>query len=394
MPFSLIKLLICALGLLNVFQNNIVQNVLAESEIKLPSPRIVIIGETGVGKSSLANVLIGRDSQYDGTGFANGCFKVAWRNENEPGNVITTDTCYDTGHYLGDPSKKNITVIDTPGFGDEMDAEVQTINGLVDVLKNKIKTVHVFVICFRESNDRMTSAMLRMLNLFQKMFGKHFWKNAIFEATRWNHNSLSVAKRGILKGPDGNNLPKTEKNWKDQFNINLRKQLGVKYALDAVFIDSHYNADFDEEKVAFKLNTEKLLKFANSVEPFDTKDIDAVLPELARKEKLLKEIRNNNTKLEEELRNAEIRIRSFPTPNSKPQQQDNRGYGGSSMAGLGVGMCILGLVTGFIAKGCIEQNKTGSDSIHLDSSMEDIKDVEEGKCEGEQNKLSADNDSD
>merc|ERR1712150_286631 len=131
-----------------------------------------------------------------------------------------------------------------------------------------------------------------------------------------------------------------------------KKQLGVKYALDAVFIDSHYNTDFDEEKVAFKLNTEKLFKFANSVEPFDTKDIDAVLPELARKEKLLKEIRNNNTKLEEELRNAEIRIRSFPTPNSKPQQQDNRGYGGSSMAGLGVGMCILGLVTGFIAKGC------------------------------------------
>ena len=121
-------------------------NSMVEGSTQFADKRIVIIGQTGVGKSSLANSLLGRDKEYNGKGFKDGCFKVGGlQGDGNEGNVVTTATCHDTGNYLGDSSNREITVIDTPGLSDEMEEEVRTINGIVDVLKN-MTYVNVFVI--------------------------------------------------------------------------------------------------------------------------------------------------------------------------------------------------------------------------------------------------------
>jgi len=332
--------------LIVLFEISLLSFATSQKSTNLPRPRIVIIGETGVGKSSLANVLLGRSHQYNGTGFEDGCFKVAWKNGDKPGGVITTATCHDSGYYLGDDSNPKVTVIDTPGFGDEMEAEVQTINGLVDVLKNQIKEVDVFVICFRETNDRMTKAMQNMLNLFQQMFGKQFWNNAIFEATRWNHNTRNVAKRNALKPQ-----PKTEENWTKQFNNILENELGVTRKLGSVFIDSHYNDEFPEEKIAFEKNTEELLRFAKSVKSFQTKDIEAVLPELEQKYRELRELQEKNKGLEDDLMKAQSDLRNIPVdpvPRYAPIEQ--RSFSQGSFAGIAVGMLVAGFTLGFLVK--------------------------------------------
>ena len=44
-------------------------------------------------------------------------------------------------------SEERVTIIDTPGFGDELDKEEKTIDDLVDVLKNEVKyDIHQLII--------------------------------------------------------------------------------------------------------------------------------------------------------------------------------------------------------------------------------------------------------
>ena len=80
---------------------------------KYPDPRIVILGGTGVGKSSLANVLLGRDRSFNGSVFKDGCFRVS----PDITSGTTKKTCPDSGHWLCLENNPEVTIIDTPGFG-------------------------------------------------------------------------------------------------------------------------------------------------------------------------------------------------------------------------------------------------------------------------------------
>ena len=70
----------------------------------LVEPRLVILGSTGVGKSSLANVLIGEKPNCDTC-----TFPVC-----SGGDSCTKETSYAVGNWLENGTK--FTVIDTPGM--------------------------------------------------------------------------------------------------------------------------------------------------------------------------------------------------------------------------------------------------------------------------------------
>lgn len=120
-------------------QYNPRSEVVVTNEELYPSPRIVILGATGVGKSSLANVLLGRDKNYNGLGHRDGCFRVMGLSNGA--TSVTKKTCPDSGPWLGNKSADYFTVIDTPGFGNNLVEEEKTIEGNTYILTNLFRII-------------------------------------------------------------------------------------------------------------------------------------------------------------------------------------------------------------------------------------------------------------
>jgi len=322
------------------------------NENEYPSPRIVILGATGVGKSSLANVLLGRSKNYEGGRHEDGCFRV--QSAHDP---VTRATCPDSGFWMGN-SDHEFTVIDTPGFGDDLVNEEEAINNLVKVLRDEVKYVHLFVLAFKQQDNRMTYALRSMLNLFQKMFGKHFWKNAVLEATHWNYGENSVRIRQSA------NPAITERFWASEHNRMLRQELGVEEPLKAVFIDTYRDVNSPAEVQKFNAQTEDLFELASNLEPFQCKDIEIALHEIRKMQKdieklenttqertmIIQNLLNENNRLEQELK-----TKNSPTPPPHNDRQSgsvfctaNRCYTPTEFALFGLGAVVLGIMVGVV----------------------------------------------
>jgi len=289
----------------------------------MPSPRIVILGGTGVGKSSLANVLIGRDKNYQNPD-SDGCFNVGAGTE-----AVTKATCPQAGSYLGNQKGPKVTIIDTPGFGDDVKRQQTTIDELVDVLKDDVKYVHVFVIAFNGESPRITIALKGMISLFQKMFGVQFWNNTIFEVTRWAFDPRSVRNRKE-KG-------ESEEKWQEEWNNKFHNEFNISRSINlkAVFIDTFYKESDPNEKQKFDAYTTQLMEFADSRKFFECKDIKIALTELLEAQKKLDELEDQL-----ERRNRNPNDICYKTYCLTPAQ-----YGSL----IGLGMLILGLIIGTLA---------------------------------------------
>ena len=317
--------------------------------------RLVIIGKTGVGKSSLANALLGRHpiQKYrhiiEDLKFDCGCFKPKVFTE---GKATTTKTCYDTNHWIGNNSAEDnmVTIVDTPGFGgygkseQSLEKEHAHIEGIVKVLKNDFKYVNTFVIAFKADDTRVTREVADMVMVFKNMFGDEFWNHVVIEITHWSHSKYFDH---IV------NKTSTAQFWN---RILMKEPYNAPKELTVVFIDSYYFQTDQEAVDAFNNHTDILFDFLKNSTKFETEGIRAVKTVLGQKKAEIADLMAENQNLTDminEILNRPperitIEIPKYVTHAPQPITEQGLTFKLGSFVGFGIGMGILGVMVGFM----------------------------------------------
>lgn len=110
---------------------------------------IVVVGETGNGKSTLCNTLIGKNNIF--------------KESSEP----ECETKITSGQY-GIFDKFKTFIIDTPGVGDPEHSDSEHLTKMIQYVKKNPK-VSVIILVFNGLNVKFTSNERRILELFYNM---------------------------------------------------------------------------------------------------------------------------------------------------------------------------------------------------------------------------------
>jgi len=227
---------------------------------------------------------------------------------------------------------------------------------MVNRFKNDLQYIHVFIILFKQTDNRMASALWNMLNMFQSMFGPQFWRNAILEATHWSYSPYltRIREEGGM----------TEAIWAEQFNKRLRKDFKFDFDLPVVFIDTFHNRKNAAEVEEFQQNMDILWQFAQSRldSPFWCKDIQLALSDISNLTDKVKSLREENERKTREIESLSqtvgrynetvqenIRQGNIAPPNPEPVSSCEGSFSTAEFILFIIGAFVLGILgTSFV----------------------------------------------
>jgi len=269
-------------------------------------------------------------------------------------------------------SKQKVTVIDTPGFGEDAANEKDTIDGIFFKAKKEIKFIHAFVLVIKRDTTRFKKSMKDMLKIFEAMFGEDVWKNTILEFTFWSFNP-------VLHGKQLKNMNDDEESLARKWNDILKKDFHLESDLPAVFIDSHYNRSIPAEAANFSKYTDELYDFAENKDAFECKDIKQAKTELHELQKNIKEEQEKLERNEENLRMLDdankvckkrldnLNRTCSRGKSEQSNQKSESGYSTSEFIIFGLAMVCIGIGVGYLIR-------RQSEKVDKDASEDSVTD--------------------
>jgi len=200
---------------------------------------IVLIGETGNGKSSLGNFILG-SSDFEVSDYFNSC---------------TKDTIQKISKL--DPE---IGVVDTPGLQDSNGEDKQNYDKMLQIFK-EIKYLHFIIVVLNFQNPRFTSSIQHMLKFLCNVFPKNFGFHVGIVFTHYDHEyQLKINSKKNIKDPQ-----ECKNKYIEEIMKFIEKNTGEKTVKKppVYFLDSYIEDDYSKKQ----LNT--LIALAKHLEPIE-----------------------------------------------------------------------------------------------------------------------------
>ena len=194
--------------------------------------KLLIIGKTGSGKSSLCNVITGYAPDAD-------IFPV-----NSDAESCTQRTKFADVNFNGDMSNP-ISLIDTIGFDDATkNDDAAIIAEIVSKLNNYCDHVNLFAIAVNGQNPRLDGSLVAIIRIFEGMFTSEFWKQVVIIFTRVPQDVRNRTRREQMNKKSDDELAA------DYMKV-VEKQFPNGKGLQYLYLDACYDKNNGDENTAF-----------------------------------------------------------------------------------------------------------------------------------------------
>ncbi|KAM4527911.1 uncharacterized protein PAE49_024550 [Odontesthes bonariensis] len=204
-----------------------------EKDVKKPNKTVLLVGETGAGKSTLIDALV------------NYTLGVEWEDEvwfqivkEEKRRQLESQTSdvivYQIFGFEGKTLPYSLTIIDTPGYGSTRGPEEDAVVGqrLFDLFRSEdgVHEVHAVGLVLKATENRLSDRLMYIFDSVMSLFGKDLQKNIVALIThsdgRTPGNALQALEAAKIKSSRNeknqpvhflfNNIQKTQRGTKEK----------------------------------------------------------------------------------------------------------------------------------------------------------------------------------